>query len=103
MRKRLVMIVGNYYPNPSPTGKCAEAYVDLLRDQFDISVICIADTEQTPYEHNSKKVYPAAGWYTLLQHWLAKKNVPRLLQDLAKVPVHLRHRFTHPNNLYSER
>jgi len=101
MRKRLVMIVGNYYPNPSPTGKCAEAYVDLLRDQFDISVICIADTEQTPYEHNSKKVYPAAGWYTLLQHWLAKKNVPRLLQDLAKVPVHLRHRFTHPNNLYS--
>lgn len=100
MKEHLVMIVGGYYPNPSPTGKCAESYVDLIREQFDISVICIAGTNRKPYTYNGKQVHPAAGWYTLLQHWLEKK-VPRIIQNLAKVPVHFRHKFTQPNNLYS--
>lgn len=100
MKKHLVMIVGNFYPKPSPTGKCAEAYVDLLKDQFDISVICLADTDRVQYDWNGKQVYPTAGWYTLLQHRLEKKALG-FLQNLAKVPVHLRHRFTQPNNLYS--
>ncbi len=100
MKKHLVMIVGCYFPAPSPTGKCAEAYVDLLKDQFDISVICLADTNRVPYVWDGKQVYPAAGWYTLLQHRL-EKNAPRFLQNVAKVPVHLHHCFTQPNNLYS--
>ena len=100
MKKHLVLIVGMFYPNPSPTGKCAEAYVDLLRDQFDISVICLAGTDRVQYNHNHKQVYPAAGWYTLFQHRLEKK-APRLLQNIARIPVYLRHRFTQPNNLYS--
>lgn len=100
MKEHLVMIVGGYYPNPSPTGKCAESYVDLIREQFDVSVICIAGTNRKPYTYNGKQVYPAAGWYTLFQHWLEKK-APRIIQNLAKVPVHFRHRFTQPNNLYS--
>lgn len=100
MKKHLVMIVGNYYPKPSPTGKCADAYVDLLKEQFDISVVCLADTDRVPYAHNGKQVYPAAGRYTLLQHRLEKK-APGIIQNLAKIPVHLRHRFTQPNLLYS--
>ena len=99
MKKHLVMIVGLFYPQPSPTGKCAEAYIDLLKDQFDISVICLAGTDRVPYDYNGKQVYPAAGWYTLLQHKLEKK-APGFLQNLAKIPVHLRHRFTQPNLLY---
>ena len=100
MKKHLVMIVGNYYPKPSPTGKCADAYVDLLKEQFDISVICLADMDRVPYTHNGKQVYPAAGWYTLFQHRL-EKSAPGIIQNLAKIPVHLRHRFTQPNLLYS--
>ena len=100
MKKHLVLIVGGYYPNPSPTGKCAEAYVDLLKDQFDISVVCIAGTDRKPFAWGGKQVYPAAGWYTLFQHRLEKK-APRFLQNVAKVPVHLRQCFTQPNNLYS--
>ena len=100
MKKHLVMIVGGYYPNPSPTGKCAEAYVELLKDQFDISVICIAGTDRMQYAHAGKRVYPAAGWYTLFQHRLEKK-APGFVVNLAKIPVHLRQKFTQPNNLYS--
>ncbi|MBO5837434.1 MAG: hypothetical protein J6Q92_06035 [Oscillospiraceae bacterium] len=100
MKKHLVMIVGMFYPTPSPTGNCAEAYVDLLKDQFDISVICLADTDRVQYDYNGKQVYPAAGWYTIFQHRL-KKKAPRFLQNFFKIPVHLRQWFTQPNNLYS--
>lgn len=100
MKKHLVLLVGKFYPNPSPTGKCAEAYVGLLKDQFDISVICIADTDQMPYHHNHMLVYPAADGYTLFQHRLAQKKAPKLLQNAAKVPVHLMQKFTQPNNLF---
>ncbi len=101
MKKHLVIIVGNFYPKPSPTGKCAEAYADLLKDEFDISVICLADTDCLPYTYNGKQVYPAAGWYTLFQHRLERKGAPRLLQNMAKVPVHMLRKFTQPNLLYS--
>lgn len=100
MKQHLVMLLGAYFPNPSPTGKCAESYGELLQEQFDISVICIAGTDRKPYTWRGKQVYPAAGGYTLLQHRL-ERSAPRFLQNLAKVPVHLRHRFTQPNNLYS--
>lgn len=100
MKKHLVMMVGGYYPDPSPTGKCAEEYIDLLRSQFDISVICIAGTDCQPFSFAGKQVYPAADRYTLFQHRLARKNAPRLLQNAAKVAVHLFQCFVHPNNLY---
>lgn len=100
MKKHLVLVVGNFYPKPSPTGKCAEAYADLLKDEFDISVVCLADKDRVRYAYNGKQVFPAAGWYTLFQHRLEKK-APRIIQDLAKIPVHIHQRFTQPNNLYS--
>lgn len=101
MKKHLVLLVGNFYPNPSPTGKCAEAYIDLLKDQFDVSVICLADTDRESYKYNGKQVYPAADGYTLFQHRLEKRKVSRLVQNFAKVPVHIQHCFTHPNLLFS--
>ena len=99
MKKHLVLVVGNFYPKPSPTGKCAEAYADLLKDEFDISVVCLADTDRVRYVYNGKQVFPAATGYTLFQHRLEK--APGFVQNLAKIPVHLRQRFTQPNNLYS--
>lgn len=101
MKQHMVMIVGLFYPQPSPTGKCAEAYVDLLKDQYDISVICVADTEHEPYTYNGKNVFPVSGSYMLFQNWLKKSNAPLLIQNVAKVPVHIVNRFTQPNLLYS--
>ncbi len=100
MKKHLVMIVGGYYPKPSPTGKCAEAYIDLLTDAYNISVICIAKDNKSSFTHNGKAVYPTADGYTRFQRWLERKNAPRLLQNICKVPVHILQSFVHPNNLY---
>lgn len=39
--KHLVLVVGGYYPNPSPTGQCAHRYISLLKDSYSVDVIYI--------------------------------------------------------------
>lgn len=101
MKKHMVLIVGLFYPQPSPTGKCAESYVDLLKDQYDISVICIADTDRSPYVYNNKTVFPVGSAYMLFQNWLHKRHFPILIQKLVKLPTHVINQFVHPNLLHS--
>lgn len=55
MKKHLAMIVGGYYPTPSPTGKCAEQYVSLIQDDYEIDVVCIARSDDKSYAYNKKK------------------------------------------------
>lgn len=98
MKKHLALIVGSYYPNPSPTGKCADGYVELLRDEYDISVVCLG-AQRESFTYAGKQVYPTAGAYARLQMRLEK--APGFLRNLAKIPVHLHQRFTQPNNLFS--
>lgn len=44
MKKHLVLICGYHYPNPSSTAICAQRYVSLLDDEFDIDIIsCTED------------------------------------------------------------
>lgn len=38
-KKHLVVICGQYYPNMSPTGRCAERYALLFANEYDIDVI----------------------------------------------------------------
>ena len=42
MKKRLAVLCGVYYPEPSPTGLCAKKFVDLLKEDFDIDILCIS-------------------------------------------------------------
>lgn len=43
MKKRhLAIICGIYYPEPSPTGLCAKRFAELLKDDFDIDILCIS-------------------------------------------------------------
>lgn len=42
MKKHLAVLCGVYYPSPSPTGLCTKRYLSLLRDRYDIDVICIS-------------------------------------------------------------
>jgi glycosyltransferase involved in cell wall biosynthesis len=37
--KRVVVLAGVYFPNPSPTGLCAKRIVDILKDSFEVYVI----------------------------------------------------------------
>jgi glycosyltransferase involved in cell wall biosynthesis len=41
-KKRLAIICGILYPDPSPTGMCAKRFADLLADEYDIDIICIS-------------------------------------------------------------
>jgi glycosyltransferase involved in cell wall biosynthesis len=38
-KRRLVVLVGIFYPNPSPTGMVTRQYLDLLKEQYDISIV----------------------------------------------------------------
>ena len=98
MKKHLALIVGLYYPNPSPTGKCADGYVELLRDEYDISVVCLG-AQRESFTYGGKQVYPTAGAYARFQ--MRMEKAPGFLRNLAKIPVHLHQRFTQPNNLFS--
>lgn len=42
MKKRLAVLCGVYYPEPSPTGLCAKKFVELLKEDFDIDILCIS-------------------------------------------------------------
>lgn len=39
--KRIVIVAGVYYPQPSPTGKCVKQYADILKENFDVSIVFI--------------------------------------------------------------
>ena len=41
-KKHLVIICGIYYPEPSPTGLCTKRFAELLKDDFDIDILCIS-------------------------------------------------------------
>lgn len=43
MKKRLAVLCGVYYPEPSPTGLCAKKFVELLKEDFDIDILCISE------------------------------------------------------------
>ena len=46
-KKHLVIICGIYYPEPSPTGLCVKRFVELLKDDYNIDVICISSNNET--------------------------------------------------------
>lgn len=98
-KKNLVMIVGEYYPSPSPTGKCAEQYINLLGHTFSVDVICIADETDTPFTFKDKRVFPVTTKYYSMQKKL-KKRKSQICWNLSKIPTHVLDRFRSPNNLH---
>lgn len=41
-KKHLVIVCGVFYPQPSATGYCAKRFAQLLKDIYDIDIICIS-------------------------------------------------------------
>lgn len=97
--KHLVLIVGEYYPSPSPTGKCAEQYISLLGDTYNVDVVCIADETDTPFTFKDKRVFPVTTKYYSMQKKL-KKRKSQMCWSLSKIPTHVLERFRSPNNLH---
>lgn len=96
--KHLVMIVGGYYPAPSPTGKCAEQYLSLIQEYFETDVVCIARSNDKRYEYNKKKVYPAGCSYVYFQKKI--ENKLKFLHAGSKLLLRVWNSIHQPNNLY---
>ena len=98
MKKHLAMIVGGYYPTPSPTGKCAEQYVSLIQDDYEIDVVCIARSDDKSYVYNKKNVYPAGCSYVYFQKEI--ENKLRFLHAGSKALLRIWNSVHQPNNLH---
>jgi hypothetical protein len=85
--KHLVLIAGVYYPNPSPTGKCAMQYIELLKENYEIDVIYMqADLKKIYGEVvDGVKLYGLSNWRLLIETWFQeqyKKTANKLLRRL---------------------
>ena len=98
MKKHLAMIVGGYYHTPSPTGKCAEQYVSLIQDDYEIDVVCIARSDDKSYVYNKKNVYPAGCSYVYFQKEI--ENKLSFLHTGSKALLRIWNSVHQPNNLY---
>ena len=98
MKKHMVMIVGGYFPYASPTGKCAEQYISLIQENYDVDVICIARINEDKYLYNDKNIYPVGCKQIFSLNNMAKKN--NFLFLLKKLRIKIINLFHQPNNLY---
>ena len=100
MKKHLIMIVGEYYPTPSATGRCAEDFIQLIQEQYDIDVICVSRADNNEYGYKGKRVFPVGNWYSHLQHTLRNNGKTKILYRIVKAPVYFMDCFRNPNNLH---
>lgn len=47
MKKSMVVLCGNYYPSPSPTGLCTKRYLELVSEEYDIDIICLSQNGES--------------------------------------------------------
>lgn len=63
MKKHAVILCGIYYPLPSATGQCAMRYAQLVKEEYDISVVFI-QLDENPIEmtdNNGFNIYSICG------------------------------------------
>ncbi|MGD9679060.1 MAG: hypothetical protein AB7V16_12020 [Vulcanibacillus sp.] len=92
--KHLVLVVGQYYPNPSPTGKCAKQYISLLKDDYKIDVIYIQYGLDKYFNKviDSETVYGLSNWRLLIETWfqeVSKESKHNILSTLFNAGVML--------------
>lgn len=75
--KHLVLIAGMYYPQPSPTGRCASRYVSLVKDKYRVDVIFIQSGSEKMYgkQVHGETLYGLCNWRLLTENWFAKRRM----------------------------
>lgn len=63
MKKHLVIICGVMYPNASATGICAQRFAEILANDYNIDIVCIAsDMNAVTVEYSSEiKIHALSG------------------------------------------
>lgn len=109
--KHLVLIVGKYYPQPSPTGKCAREYISLLKDKYNVDVVFIQYGIEAVYgiKNNDETLYGLSNWRLWSENWLFEKRsraTSKLCCNLLTLGIlalktigRLQSVFLFPNNL----
>ncbi len=109
--KHLVLVVGSYYPNPSPTGQCAHKYISLLKDSYSVDVIYIqGGTEKVNgMKHGDETLYAHSNWRLRMEESLRvtqKKTKNKIIRyaaalgiKVAKALGRIQSLFLFPNNL----
>jgi hypothetical protein len=85
-KKRLVVIAGIFYPIPSPPGRCAMQYLDLLKSDFDITVVFIQSglVKLNGQVVNNYKLYSLFNWRVYLINFFSSKSEMVKLMPLKK-------------------
>lgn len=90
--KHLVLVAGIYYPQPSPTGRCASQYVSLLKDNYHVDVIFIQSGLEKIYGVNfcGETLYGLSNWRLLTERWFAEKSrkaPPGILKNVLHIGI----------------
>jgi glycosyltransferase involved in cell wall biosynthesis len=74
--KHLVLIVGVYYPHPSPTGKCASQYAALLNDNYSIDIIYIQSGLEKFYgiKKEGYILFGLSNWRLWIETWFQDQS-----------------------------
>jgi glycosyltransferase involved in cell wall biosynthesis len=109
--KRLILISGVVYPNPSPPGRIALEYAEMLKDNFDVSIIFMQTSlsKTNGLKINGIKYYSVFGLRLFLEtfffHKASKVNFTGLrkffegMAMMMKIIGRLQSMFIFPNNL----
>ncbi|PKP62116.1 hypothetical protein CVT91_00590 [Candidatus Atribacteria bacterium HGW-Atribacteria-1] len=100
-----------YYPQPSPTGKCAGQYASLLKEKFNIDVVYIQSSLEKIHgvTVNDETLYGLSNWRLWIETWfqeLSNKATNKFLRKLSMAGVigmkaigRLQSMVLFPNNL----
>ena len=87
--KHLVLMVGAYYPQPSPTGKCAGQYASLLKEKFNIDVVYIQSNLEKIHgvTVNDETLYGLSNWRLWTETWFQELNSKATNKFLRKLSI----------------
>lgn len=100
MKRKVVIVSGIVYPNPSPPGKITLQYANMLKIEYDVSIICM----QTTGPKLNGAVIDGISYFTVsgVRFWLENYFIKRnhfLLVSLMKAIGRLQRLFNLHGNL----
>lgn len=85
--KHLVLVVGMYYPNPSPTGQLAGRYISLLKERYRVDVVFIQQGESKTEGIwiNKERLFSLSNWRLRVEDYFKKIKVGSYSKIIRKV------------------
>lgn len=90
--KRIVIVAGHVYPNTSPTGKIALQFADILKADYDVSMVFIQNGlgKIDGIRHNELSLYAVYNACLYFEHYLvdkAKNSTSNILGQVIMMAI----------------